>query len=237
MSEINLLISVPKVRELKEFDDAVDNYLQDFDKVFVNYYPSFEARHLIKDYFLDHEEYTHLAILPDDMIPNRVAINLLMNDLSKNDYPVLCGRSHLNNTEEGRKIVTVSLTLASPVMKEGMHYYNFLQEDSELFMKLLEEKQPIIVKHMGDPFPIIRRDVVKLLTFNNDSQYNSQLEQDGCCEDIVMCVELDKLQIPIHCDLRAWFKHLKISDEENKKNLLIDKEIANIQYVKGKRLF
>jgi len=231
--EMKLLISIPKVRKIEEFDNAVEDCLAEFDKVFINYYPSYVARHLIKDYFMDHEEYTHLAILPDDMIPNKTAINLLLNDL-KTDYPVLCGRSHLNNTEEGRKVVTVSLSLARPELKDGTHHYNFLEEDTSLFRKLLAEKQPIRVKHMGDPFPIIRRDVATQLSFNNDHKYNNTLEQDGCCEDIVMCVELDKLLIPIHCDLRAWFKHLKISDEESRKNLLVDREIASIQYVKGK---
>lgn len=231
--DMKLLISIPKVRKIEEFDNAVDDCLTKFDKVFVNYYPSYIARHLIKEYFLNHKEYTHLAILPDDMIPNLNAVDILLNDLSKFDYPFLCGRSHLNNTEEGRKIVTVSFELARPELKNGSHHYNFLEEDTPLFAKLLSEPQPIIIKHMGDPFPIIRRDIVEQLSFDNDSKYNSVLEEEGCCEDIVMCTELNKLQIPIHCDLRAWFKHLKISDVESRKNLLIGREIANIQYVKA----
>ncbi len=230
---MKLLISIPKVRQIEEFDNAVEDCLAEFDKVFINYYPSYVARHLIKDYFMDHEEYTHLAILPDDMIPNKTAINLLLNDL-KTDYPVLCGRSHLNNTEEGRKVVTVSLSLVIPKMKEGTHHYNFLHEDSPLFGKLLAEPQPIRVKHMGDPFPVIRRDVVEKLSFDNDAAYNFTTPEFGCCEDVVMCNELDKLGILIHCDLRAWFKHLKISDQDSRDNLLIDKEIPTIQYVKAK---
>lgn len=233
---MKLLISIPKVRKIQEFDDAVNECLAEYDKVFINYYPSYIARHLIKEYFMKHEEYTHLAICPDDMIPNKQAIEILMNDLAKNDYPVLCGRSHLNNSEEGRKIVTVSLQLSRPELKNGTHHYNFLEEDTTLFRKLLSENQPIRVKHMGDPFPIIRRDIVEKLSFDNDHKYNNVAEQDGCCEDIVMCLELDKLLIPINCDLRAWFKHLKINDEESRKNLLIDREIANIQYVKARTI-
>lgn len=228
------LICIPKVRKIQEFDNAVNECLQGFDKLFINYFPSYQARHLIKEYFLKYEEYTHLVILPDDMIPNLSAIDMLFTDLTKEDYPFLCGRSHLNNTEEGRKIVTVSLTLARPELKNGTHHYDFLEEFTPLFEKLYEQKQPIKVKHMGDPFPIIRRDIVEKLSFDNDSQYNNTAEEFGCCEDIVMCTELDKLGIPIYCDLRAWFQHLKISDEDSKNNLLIDKEIANIHFVKAR---
>lgn len=231
---MKMLICIPKVRQIEEFDNAVNDCLQEFDKVFINYYPSYVARHLIKEYFMKYEEYTHLAILPDDMVPNKTAIDILLNDLSINNYPFLCGRSHLNDTEEGRKIVTVSLQLSRPELKNGTHHYDFLEEDTPLFSKLLAEPQPIKIKHMGDPFPIIRRDVAAQLSFDNDHKYNNTLEDDGCCEDIVMCLEMDRLRMPIFCDLRAWFKHLKISDEDSKNNLLVDREIANIHFAKGK---
>ena len=78
---MKMLICIPKVRQIEEFDNAVNDCLQEFDKLFINYFPSYEARHLIKEYFLKYEEYTHLAILPDDMIPNATALYILIDDL------------------------------------------------------------------------------------------------------------------------------------------------------------
>jgi hypothetical protein len=225
---LRLLIGILKGHDNPGFDNSdMDTTLEKFDKIIYWYYSSWVARHMLKDTFLRSPEYSHLAILPDDVIIPPESIDILLDDLSREDYPFLCGSANLDNTEEGKKTLTVSLNLTSPSLLR----YDFIIEGSELYKKLLNSPQPIIVKHMGDPFPIIRRDIVNQLSFDNVASYNGVHDEYGCCEDVMMSYELDKLGIPIYCDLRARMNHLKISDEESIRTRMVGIKEAYIQFV------
>jgi len=224
---LRLLIGICKGRDIPEFDASVDNTLSKFDKIIYNYYSSWIVRPMLRDTFLRSPEYSHLAILPDDMLVTPEAIDILLDDLSREDYPVLCGCANIDNSEEGKKTLSVSLNVTSPVLQGGTHHYNFIMEDSELF----NSPQPIIIKHMGDPLPIIRRDVVARLSFTNNASYNGAPPTVGCCEDVVMSYECDKLGIPMYCDLRARMHHLKISDYDSISKLQVGKKEPFTKFV------
>jgi hypothetical protein len=226
-----ILVGITKGRDVPEFEKAVDATLSGFDKVVASYFPSYTARRLIRATFRNLREYTHLAILPDDLIVNQKAIDILVTDLQRVDYPVLCGCANLDMTPAGRSLVNVSLELPSPKLKKGTHHYNLMTEEWELIYS--KNQQPIIVKYAGDPFVILRRDIVDKLSFLNDASYNGVTEDQGCCEDVVMSNELDKLGIPLYCDLRAKMLHLKISDADSKTKLQVGKKPSSIDFVQA----
>lgn len=217
---MSILVAITKARDIAEFDNAVADVLSGFDKLWCCYYPSNVARQKIKKFFLENEEYGRLAICPDDMLVNRDGINHLLNDL-ETDYEIICGCANVD-TLQYRNTLSISVSkVLNPSVSFGIDSYEFLVEGSALHKSLLIGRQPIIVKHMGDPFPIIRRDTVEKLSFYNTSGTPTGM---GCCEDVVMSHELHRLGVPIYCDLRARFDHLKISDAESASKLQIGKK-------------
>lgn len=213
------LVAIPKGRDIPEFDRAVSDVLSDFDILWCCYYQSHVARQIIRKFFLD-RDYTRLAICPDDMIVNRTGIDYLLDDLDKVDYQFICACANVD-TVRYKNMLSVSVSkLTPPSNILSVDDYEFLVEGSQLHKSLLEGPQPIVVKHMGDPFPIIRRDVAQRLTFFNTSGSITA----GCCEDVVMCNELYQMNIPIYCDLRSRFDHLKISDEDSTSKLQVGKK-------------
>lgn len=227
---MKLLISVTKGRNIDEFDNAVINYLHDYDQYWVCYYTQHEARHIIKEYFEAHEEYTHLVILPDDLVVNQQAIDMLLSNLSEKDYAVLVGCCNVD-TAANRDKLNVSLYPINPHRVENSTYkYEFITIfDTHLFAR----PQPSRVFYQGDAFLILRRDIVKQLTFDTDYKLNEIEPEQGCCNDVVMSYELNQLQIPIYCNLKAVFKHLKISDAEPMSKILVGEEIAYRRFVKA----
>ena len=49
-----------------------------------------------RDFFLEHEEYTHLVICPDDLVIYYVPFMKLRRETEKYDFPNLCGISNLD---------------------------------------------------------------------------------------------------------------------------------------------
>jgi SAM-dependent methyltransferase len=205
----SILIGITKARDLKEFDDAVAK-LSEFDKIWCCYYnPSIVAENLIRNYFLAAKEYTHLALLPDDLIVTKKDFDILIDDLSIGNYPVLCGICNVDMTEQGLKSLNVDVHNLQPRRRDhyGMRSYNWLIEGSTEHIELLNKPQPVRVMFAGWPLLIIRRDVVEKIKFKNDAEYGYP---GGCCDDVIWCADCYDLGIPIYCDLRARMKHLKV---------------------------
>jgi len=207
----SILIGITKARDLKEFEDAV-RMLSEFDKLWCCYYnPSVIAENIIRDYFLTAKEYTHLALLPDDLIVTKKDLDILANDLSIGNYPVLCGVCNVDMTEQGLTSLNVDVHNLQPRQRDdyGMRSYTWLIENSQEYTELLKLAQPIRVMFAGWPLVIIRRDVVEKIRFKDDAEYGNYT--CGCCDDVIWCADCHDLGIPIYCDLRAQMKHLKVN--------------------------
>jgi hypothetical protein len=233
---MKLLVTITKGRDIEQFDNTIKHSLENFDKMFCCYFTSRTARLIIKDQFLKNKEYTHLAILPDDLLVTKKDIDFLIYEDLVNypDLPVLCGCCNVDNTKN-KDCLNISLELPSPIRIAGGHNdYVWIKEGSDAHKVLLAQQQPTVVRFAGDPFFIFRRDIVEMLSFENDSKYNTLTSKDeGCCEDIVICNELANKNIPIYCDLRARMHHLKISDQESLKQLQVGKKEPYVEWVKA----
>lgn len=228
---MKLLICITKAHNITEFDNAVNECLSSYDKLWVCYYNSYEARQIIKDYFLKYDEYTHLVILPDDMIVNQSAIDLLINNLEDGqNYQVLVGCCNVDN-KENRDKLNVSLQVIHPKRVDGTYYYNFI---TVFDTHLIGRPQPTRVYYQGDAFLILRRDVVDKLSFDTDYKLNEIEPWEGCCNDVVMSWELSELGIPIYCNLKARFQHLKLNDLENYAKKLVGEETSYTHFVRAR---
>jgi hypothetical protein len=92
--KINPLVCSPSPRDLPEFYHFF-NKITRFDKYQVKYYYEINAYTNIRDYFLAHEEYTHLVLYPDDLLATNDDFDILIKDIEEYDYPTISGICNL----------------------------------------------------------------------------------------------------------------------------------------------
>lgn len=191
------LIFIPSPRFIPEVVSAIHK-LPD-DKYWVKYYPQTEAYTIARDFFLDHN-YTHLCIIPDDLIVTLEDYSTVKND-SLYDFQVVSGACNVD-TGDYKDCLNVTLNeLINPKSTPEEHYHKWLKRDE------LERRDSRFdfakVKYSGFPLMFIRRDVVEQIPFR---------DYKGCCLDATFCADCEMLEIPIYVDLRVIMKHLKIDN-------------------------
>jgi hypothetical protein len=208
-SNVKLLVIIKKAHDLKAFDQAVDKYLDRFDKLIYYWYPIHQTNRLMRRAFLEeYKEYTHLAILCDDLVVNGDSINRLLRHIEEKDYSFICGVANYDNTEK-KDFLNVSM---QPTGNRRPYIFRSMLVDSEEHKRVVSQQQPVPIRFMGEPFPIIRRDVAEQLSFMLDDKIMGLQPYEGMNNDVVMSNEMYDLGIPIWCDFTAFFHHLKISD-------------------------
>jgi hypothetical protein len=208
---MRLLVTILKAHDIPEFDEAVDKVLYKFDKMIYYWYPIYQTRPLLRQTFMLSKEYTHLAILCDDLIVNEESVNKILNH-AENGHGFVCGVANVDNTPQRRNMLNVSLY---PTGKKRNYIYIWVEVGSEQHKWCLSQTQPIEILHMGEPFPIIRRDIAEKFSFDLDDRMNGYPDPSwGCCNDVVMSSEAYDLHIPIMCDFTAFFYHMKTSDAQ-----------------------
>ena len=210
---MKILAAVPSPRDLAQFDAAFQKI--NVDKLIVKYMPEQEAYNIIRERFLKYTEYTHLAIVPDDLIVEPQHWDQLVADLKEYDYPVACGVCNLDNSPEHQGMLNICINHPPAISRvQTMRSYKWLFEGSEEHQQYLNKTPPIVkVNFAGFPCIIFARDVISLFVFKDDRKpYNPK--ERGCCVDVMACADLADLDIPIHCDLRVRMTHLKIDDNQ-----------------------
>src|SRR6266540_3850211 len=89
---MNPLLVIFQPREIPEFLEAT-NKLK-IDKLWMKYFPQEEAYVTARFWFLEHKEYTHFVILPDDLIVKQEHLDMLSNSFEQ--YKIKSG--WCNNT-------------------------------------------------------------------------------------------------------------------------------------------
>jgi hypothetical protein len=197
----NPLVALPSPRDIPEVKSAVDECLGGLDKVWFKYWPqSTEPYRHIRDYFLKRTQYTHLIILPDDLVVNAIGVSrLLLTAYAEPDkYTVLMG-----NCPVVYGSLQFAITHNLPALKRSERIYRW--------WSLMDvQTRPGIhqVPHCGTPFAILARSVVEEVSFDNDKDWNDD-DRVGFSEDVVLSHELHNLDIPLYVDTSVIFEHLK----------------------------
>lgn len=210
---MKLLIGIPSPREIPEFLDAISKIPHD--KFWIKYTPySQDPYGKIRAFFLEHSEYTHLAICPDDLIVTPEGVARLWKDAEK--FPVIMGMCNVNIPDyylpAEKCYVALTKNLPDGHRKGRKYYFYTLAEVRALKQDIIE------VPWCGTPFAIFSRDIIKKIAFNGDARWNS-----GVCMayDLGIAYDLKDLGIPIRVDTRSYFFHNRLN---NKENLLIGVE-------------
>lgn len=187
--QFKLLVCIPSPRDIPEFERSMEDL--SFDKIWIkyvgyNYEPNPYQRFV--NYFLNHPEYTHLAIAPDDCL-----------------VPVKGAEKLWNHAKSGKKVVTGYANLdmkqldVYPITKHKVHpdrskrYYD-LMDKNNLPKKMFK------AGWQGTCFMIIERSIVEKLQWNGDmiDGYNKNLGIQAF--DVGICYQLHKMKIPIWVD-------------------------------------
>ena len=201
---IRPLIFIPSPREVEQFKQATSKL--PYDKLWVKNLPEINAYYQGRKYFLDHEEYTHLIILPDDLIVTPQDIEKLLQNADM--IEVLSG--YCENTirqmwnyegpPEEQPDSNISLILPpSPPMSGTYSAYDFM---SLRFIDCLNKTGEHIIKirYSGFAPTIISRAVIEKIPFR--SEY--------CCVDSCFSTDIHKAGIEQYCDLRVKTEHLEL---------------------------
>ncbi len=172
------------------------------DKIIPRFTSEHKAYSQMRQYFLEHEEYTHLVLATDDIVVLPEHIDRLQDDLEYHDYPVLSGIINVDQNDVNN--VNISMTL--PVKDRKHRQYKWIRREQ------LESLPDIFeVAFAGFGLTAIRRDVVNQIMFDADRVFEGKAQNRGASLDTVFCWYAKERDIPIMVDKRIDMKHLRKS--------------------------
>ena len=183
--------------------------IEGYDKLWIKYFPAYLSYKIIKYFFLDHPEYSHLAILADDLIVKQDDIdhlwyvaNLDTVSFSSLRHSVIAGCCNIDLTT-WKDYLNVSFDL--PQRSSYGRHYSFIKKD----------QAPAAIAQVGfcgTALIIIPRQYVSKLSFDNDARWSGLDENMGCCQDVIMANDLHDLGVKMFVDFRVNMLHLKQFD-------------------------
>lgn len=200
-----LLLAITRGRDIPEFLEATAK-IEGYDKLWVNYFPAYKAYKIIKYFFLDHPEYSHLALLADDLIVDQKDIDQLWRNVNNGDLfrleiagSVISGCCNVDLTT-WKSYLNVSFDL--PIRSSYGRVYNFIKLDESPYS--IEQ-----VGFCGTALIVIPRQYVSQISFDNDAKWSGLSESMGCCQDVIMCNDLHDLGVKMFVDFRVNMHHMK----------------------------
>lgn len=202
------LVFIPSPRDIPEFLEAVDKI--NLDKYWVKYHrPEILAYQELRRFFLEHTEYTHLIILPDDLIVSADDVDRLIDHVKKNpELQIVSGFCNIDITDL-KDYANICIELVSDKRPRD-YFWKTFAELEKYCQENKNENGLIKVKFSGFPLMIIARQVIEDIAFRNDSE--SGVSDDGCCIDVTFCYDAHLKCYDIYVDPTLRLYHMKIAD-------------------------
>ena len=182
-----------------------------YDKFIVKYKPQLESYTNGREFFLKHDEYTHLIICPDDLEIHGEGIEQLIEDVEKYDYQTISG---ICNIDESQMDTYAIQPLGSCNYKNNQVAVNY----GAWYMK---EKKPIIpennifeVGHSGFCCQIISRELMKKVSWRGATRTGINMEGNF---DWQFSRDCNKLGVPIMVDKRVFGYHRRTEQYDKAK--------------------
>lgn len=213
---INLLIINPSPRNIKIFESKLNILNTKYDIFREKYnFNEVDAYNTCRQFFLDHTEYTHMAVLPDDLLVDVRHVEKLLDDLIEHDYPVLSGicnfaMSTKNFFNNMAAIDYKNYGAVSELSKTGRFNYFKQIMSRDRYKQIKEEMKDkpnriIRVALSNFPFTIIRRDVVEKIQFGANLMGVDTVFFQSCINQ----------NIPTYADLDVEMLHIKGIEENH----------------------
>ena len=169
------------------------------DKIIPRYITEFRAYSIMRKFFLDHEQYTHLVLATDDIVVKPKHIIQLKKDLEEFDYPVLTGMMNVDQ----RDIVNLNITRKLPEKPRRLRIWKWITRST------LPQENIFRVAFTGFALAAIKREIVKDYIFAADRVFEGLGPERGASLDFVFAWHCKEHNIPIYCDKRIDMKHLR----------------------------
>jgi len=213
-----LLVCIPSPRDIKEVTENWTTY--DHDVVVAKYMLHHEAQKFLREWFLEHTEYTHLAWIPDDVVVDYGDLETLWS-YAKDDYPVLSGICPVDEDETRPR--GIPLVIQKVIPTGDRHSGDEYKHPREWVYK--HELYPcdniIRVEHSGFPCMIISRDVMERVSWRGSTKLGKDLEGNY---DWQFSQDCKKMNIPIHVMPYVYLKHLRNQQSKEAKSNPIEKD-------------
>ena len=180
------------------------------DKLQASYFPYPFPHRIIEKFFRDNKQFTHLIMIPNDLVYNNENFQKTKEIIEKYDYPVLCGLCNVDLTQYKDKW---NVCQSLPELPYTQRRYRWLAESTR--KALLEKIRLIPVKFAGYPALCIRRDVLDYVRINklNNTIKTKELpiweSKGGYSNDLIFCHNLHEKGIQIMCDLENTMLHFR----------------------------
>lgn len=171
----------------------------------LRFYGEYEAYRLMRNYFLEHPDYTHLVLATDDVLVRKEHIEILQNDLESKDYPVLCGMMNVEQDEFMKYEGNLNISFELALKDRQLRHYNWIRRNE------LPNRDMFQVKFNGFALMAIRRDIIEKNEFACDGVFRLRGVISGASVDLVFCWYCHENSIPIFVDKRIDMKHLRTS--------------------------
>ena len=206
MNKIRPLLCSPSPRDHKNVYEALK--LTGYPRLYAKYYPEKTGYNLMRQWFLDHEEYTHFVVCPDDLIIEKEHIDVLIKDLEENEYPTLSGVCNVDMGDNKDKLnITENLPHPARMVPErkqiGWRFYSWVPKNTRF-------ENPIIrVPFSGFAAMFISRDVLKRYRFTDDAKQNGTPDLITGAVDVMFSNVCAIENVAQMVDTRVRMKHLK----------------------------
>lgn len=209
------MIVIPSPREIPDFKEHMDKI--NYDKLWVKYhYPEIVAYKKIRYEFLNKDYYTHMVIVPDDLLITQDKLDILLEDynhIRDAEDTIITGYCNVDTTRF-KDCANVTISRTSSYRHNRIYSWITLQDMEDFKNNVtrpdIQESYLMHVGFAGFACMVIPRKIIQHRHFRNDSTDGE--ESSGCCCDIMFCNDVLDEGYRILCDIRCRFYHMKISD-------------------------
>lgn len=196
---INILFGCPSPRDIKQVLD--EHPLLPCDIYVVKYKPEWDAYFEIREFFLVHKEYTHLAIASDDVLVKPVHIRKIIADIKEHDPEVISGMMNVN--QDDLEIMNITPKGQIPNPDNSKRKYDWMKKSE------LKGKGIIEVGFNGFALTVIRRNVVEQIPFDSDGPWNGMDNRSRGSLDVAFGWHCHELGIKQLVDTDINIMHLR----------------------------
>lgn len=220
ISSWNPLLCSPSPRNIPEVIRAHQKL--PFDRLYAKYFVEREAYWHLRNFFLQHPEYTHLVLIPDDLVVEPHHVAQLYKDLQEYDYAVLSGICNIDMAHPDLYSITENLPHPVRPLKKvdcpkdmphrrwfAWRWYSWFTDKTIQEEQKRQDRTIIRVQHSGFALQAIRRDIVERIEFMTDAVENGIKESETSSVDVMFSNSCGAAGIAIFADPRIKMRHLR----------------------------
>ena len=202
--KINPLLAFAQPKDIPEVLEE-QKKMTHIDKFIVRYFDYPYPYHLIRLYFLNHPEYTHLIIYANDEIVKKEHIDKLIQDVEKWDFPIVTGTMNVDMDKLKDKM---ACCFEFPSLRKDQRYFNFIDLD--------HKETGFIDCGFSGPIQCIRRDMLekeKIPYGMGEEKFNGEPRDRGFNSDVVFAYYFKWTGVHIWADTDIRILHKRFQGQ------------------------